>query len=203
MILPSNDDSFQKARRVVSDGGVVAFRTDTFYGLGVDPLNTAAVRRVRELKGREDGKPILLLVSDAGAVDRFITSRSEIFRKLAEKLWPGPLTLVGPADKSVPDDLTAGTKTVGVRFPDDARVRKLVRSCGGALTATSANPTGNLPALTAEEVETYFPGMIEVIIDDGEVMSTEASTVVDTSGTVMRVVREGAISREQLEKALR
>jgi L-threonylcarbamoyladenylate synthase len=203
MILPSTAETLRKASELVLDGGVIAFRTDTFYGLGADPLNAAAVRRVRELKGREDGKPILLLVSDAAAVDRFITSKSEIFRKLAKKLWPGPLTLVGSADKALPDDLTAGTKTVGVRFPADDRVTKLVGACGGALTATSANPSGNLPALTAEEVEAYFPGLIEVIIDDGEVMATEPSTVVDTTGTAMRVVREGAITNQQLQRALK
>ena len=203
MILPCSDSSLEKASQVISAGGVIAFRTDTFYGLGADPLNAEAVRKVRELKGREDGKPILLLVSEAATVDRFITSRSEVFRKLAKELWPGPLTLVGAAEANLPEELTSGTNTVGVRLPNDQRVRKLVRACGGALTATSANPAGSLPALTAEEVEAYFPGMIEVILDGGEVMVTEPSTIVDTTGTSIRVVREGAISQDELLKAVR
>ncbi len=203
MILLSSTATLERAGQVIAGGGVIAFRTDTFYGLGADPLNPDAVRKVRELKGRNDDKPILLLISETDAVARFMEPRSELFTSLANNLWPGPLTLVGIAREELSDGLTSGTGTVGVRFPDDARVRKLVRSCGGALTATSANPSGKLPALTAEEVESYFPGMIELIIDDGEVMATEPSTIVDTTQSALRVIREGAISHEDLERALK
>ncbi len=202
MILPNSKETLEKARQITADGGVIAFRTDTFYGLGADPLNAKAVCKVRELKGRTDDKPILVLISEATAVDRFLGERSALFTRLAEKLWPGPLTLVGTAREELSDGLTAGTMTVGVRFPDDARVRELVRSCGGALTATSANPSGKLPALTAAEVESYFPGMIELIIDGGEVMVTEPSTIVDTTDEELRIIRAGAISRKGLERAL-
>jgi L-threonylcarbamoyladenylate synthase len=179
--------------KIIKQGGVIAFRTDTFYGLGVDPFNAVAVRRVRELKGREDDKPILLLISDPDQVDRVIVQRTAEFIELAAKFWPGPLTIVGKAAANLPEEITAGTGTVGVRLPDDEKVRELVRECGGVLTATSANPAGREPARSAEEVRDYFPQGIDLILDDGEVTATEPSTVVDATISPPRVIREGAI----------
>lgn len=178
---------------IIKNGGVIAFRTDTFYGLGVDPFNSAAVARLRELKGREDDKPILLLISDLDQLDRFIVERSQQFNRIAEKFWPGPLTIIGKAVHELPQEITAGTGTVGVRLPNDDVVRKLVRECGGALTATSANPAGRGPARSAEEVHAYFPEGIDLIVDGGEVTVMEPSTVLDATTSPPRIVREGAI----------
>ena len=183
---------------VVSSGGVIAFRTDTFYGLGADPLNAAAVKRVWELKGREEGKPILLLISDPQEVTRFVSSPTQIFSELANRFWPGPLTLIGVAQARLPPELTAGTGTIGLRLPNDKRVRDLVRICGGALTATSANPSQKSPARTASEVRNYFGDKLGFIVDDGEVKVSAPSTVVDATGTVARIVREGLITQEQM-----
>ena len=182
-----------RAAKIVSEGGVIAFRTDTFYGLGVDPFNAAAVAKIRELKGREENKPILLLLSDASVADRFIADRSKAFEDVAAKYWPGPLTIVGVAVSTLPPEVTAGTGTVGVRVPADDDVRELVRVCGGALTATSANPSGSEAACTAQEVLEYFNNRIDLIIDGGEVAATEPSTVLDVTTTPPRVIREGAI----------
>ena len=181
------------AAKIVSEGGVIAFRTDTFYGLGVDPFNAAAVAKIRELKGREENKPILLLLSDASEADRFIADRSEAFEEVARKFWPGPLTIVGRAIADLPEEITAGTGTVGVRVPADDDVRELVRVCGGGLTATSANPSGREPARTAQEVIEYFGERIDLVIDGGEVTVTEPSTVLDVTASPPRVVREGAV----------
>lgn len=181
------------AAKIVSEGGVIAFRTDTFYGLGADPLNAAAVARIKELKGREENKPILLLLSDASMADRFIADRSEAFEAVARKFWPGPLTIVGLAVATLPTEITAGTGTVGVRVPADSDVRELVRVCGGALTATSANPSGREPARTAQEVIEYFGERIDLVVDGGEVIATEPSTVLDVTASPPRVVREGAV----------
>ena len=182
-----------RAAKIVSEGGVIAFRTDTFYGLGVDPFNSAAVAKIRELKGREENKPILLLLFDASEADRFIADRSEAFEEVARKYWPGPLTIVGRAIADLPEEITAGTGTVGVRVPADDDVRELVRVCGGALTATSANPSGREPARTANEVIEYFGERIDLVIDGGEVTVTEPSTVLDVTASPPRVVREGAV----------
>jgi L-threonylcarbamoyladenylate synthase len=189
-----------KASEVILSGGVIAFRTDTFYGLGADPFNHAAVARITELKGREDNKPILLLISDVDQVERFISARSDGFNIAARKFWPGPLTIVGTAVAALPEEITSGTGTVGVRLPADQSVRELVRDCGGALTATSANPSGSEPARSAEDVAGYFPVGLDLIVDGGEVTATEPSTVLDVSSSPPRVVREGAISRNVIER---
>jgi L-threonylcarbamoyladenylate synthase len=189
-----------KASEVILSGGVIAFRTDTFYGLGADPFNHAAVARITELKGREDNKPILLLISDVDQVERFIRPRTDGFNIAARKFWPGPLTIVGTAVAALPEEITSGTGTVGVRLPADQSVRELVRDCGGALTATSANPSGSEPARSAEDVAGYFPVGLDLIVDGGEVTATEPSTVLDVSSSPPRVVREGAISRNVIER---
>lgn len=198
MIEVDNEEVRTRAAGIIAQGGVIAFRTDTFYGLGVDPLSAPAVGRILKLKGREDGKPILLLISERADVDRFIIQQSSNFRDVAAKFWPGPLTLVGEARPELPQELTAGTGTIGVRLPDDEVVRALVRACGGALTATSANLSGQLPARSAAEVRSHFPTGVDLIIDGGEVTATEASTVLDLSRKEARLVREGAIKLDQL-----
>lgn len=186
---------------VIARGGVIAFRTDTFYGLGADPFNAAAVARIRELKGREDDKPILLLVSDEDQIPKLIVDRSESFALAAAAFWPGPLTIVGVAVAELPAEITAGTGTVGVRLPADKNLRTLVRACGGVLTATSANPSGREPARSAQEVAEYFAGGgLDLILDGGEVTATEPSTVLDATVSPPRVVREGAISGELIQQ---
>ena len=199
MIQNDNAETRIEAARIIASGGVIAFRTDTFYGLGADPLNPSAIRKIKELKGREDGKPILLLISDDDQVDRFI-QQSEFFKLVARGHWPAPLTLIGAARPEVASELTAGTNSLGVRLPDDDSVRALVRACGGALTATSANVSGQPPARTAQEVARYFPTGIDLIVDAGEATATEPSTVLDVSKSEPRLVREGAISRDELKE---
>jgi L-threonylcarbamoyladenylate synthase len=184
---------------IIKQGGVIAFRTDTFYGLGADPFNAAAVERIRELKGREDDKPILLLISDVDQIERLLIERSPDFDSLAEKFWPGPLTIVGKATTDLPEGITAGTGTVGVRLPAVASVRDLMRQCGGTLTATSANPAGRDPARSADDVRHYFPEGIDLIIDGGQVSAIEPSTVVDATTSPPRIVREGAIPAKLIE----
>lgn len=201
MIRKDKEEIRIQAAKIIAGGGVIAFRSDTFYGLGADPFNRNAVARVRELKGREDDKPILILVSDQSEVDRFV-EQSDFYKMVAMGKWPAPLTLIGVARPEVPVELTAGTHSLGVRLPDDEKVRSLVRACGGALTATSANVSGSPPARTAKEVENYFPEGIDLIIDGGEVTATQPSTVLDLSGSEARLIREGAIPRDELETLL-
>jgi L-threonylcarbamoyladenylate synthase len=192
------------AAEVISNGGVIAFRTDTFYGLGVDPFNAAAVARLKELKGREDNKPILLLISDAEQVERLVAARSDQFKIAAREFWPGPLTIVGSAVTELSQEITAGTGTVGVRLPVDEAVREFVRECGGVLTATSANPAGHDPARSATEVASYFGSFFrsdfDLIVDGGEVTATEPSTVLDVLSSPPRILREGAIPRSVIEQ---
>jgi L-threonylcarbamoyladenylate synthase len=197
MTRPNTEEIRDEAARVIRSGGVIAFRTDTFYGLGADPFNRDAILRIKELKGREEDKPILLLISDESEVDWFI-EQSAFFKLVARKHWPAPLTLIGVALPQVPSELTAGTGSLGVRLPDDADVRAFVRACGGALTATSANVSGQPPARTASEVENYFPTGIDLIVDGGEVTAIEPSTVLDLNGPKPKLVREGAVKGKLL-----
>ena len=191
-----------RAAQVVAAGGVVAFRTDTFYGLGADPFNREALRRVNDLKGRDGGKPILVVISEREAAEHFINT-SPLFDAVSNRYWPGALTIVAEAKRQVPFELTAGSGTVGLRLPDDGDVRSFIRACGGALTATSANLAGEPPARVAEEVANSFPVGLDLIVDGGAARGDKPSTVLDLSGKQIRLIREGAISRAELQEALR
>jgi len=202
MICPDSAETRRLAAEIISNGGLIAFRTDTFYGLGVDPLIPDAVRRIKVLKGREEGKPILLLVADSSVVTQLMAQPPRLFEKVTTELWPGPLTIIVPAIDSLSHDITAGTGTVGVRLPNDESVRQLVRECGGVLTATSANPATMEPSKSAAEVRGYFPTGVDLIIDGGEVNVTEPSTVLDIVQTPPRIIREGAVSRAAIERVI-
>ena len=202
MISPNTLDIQERAADVITRGGVIAFRTDTFYGLGADPFNEPAVEKIKELKGREDGKPILLLISGLEQLQRVISQRSVAFDLLAERFWPGPLTIVATAVPQLPAGITAGTKTVGVRLPDDDKVCALVRGCGGILTATSANPSGSSPARTAADVHGYFGERIELILDGGAAKSDQPSTGIDVTAPDVKLIREGVISWPQIQVSL-
>jgi L-threonylcarbamoyladenylate synthase len=203
LILVDSDSSHQHAAEIIARGGIIAFRTDTFYGLGADPFNASAVERIKQLKGREEQKPILVLISTHARLDRLIAKRSASFDRLTERFWPGALTIIGEAASEVPDDLTAGTKTLGVRLPDDDKVRALVEACGGAVTATSANPSGEPAAQTAADVEHYFGDALDLIVDGGPTKTDQPSTVVDAKGSEVRLIREGVIRWAEIQAALR
>ena len=203
MIRSNSETARLEAARIIATGGLIAFRTDTFYGLGADPFNPAALQKIKNLKGREENKPILVLISDMDQLALFIGEQTSLFDLIAGKHWPGPLTLIGVARPELPTELTAGTNSIGVRLPDDEGVRALVRVCGGSLTATSANISAQPPARTANEVENYFAKSVDLIINAGEVSATEPSTVLDLTGDEPRVVREGAVSREELAEIIK
>ena len=202
LIYPNGAGAREAAGRAVAAGRLVAFRTDTFYGLGADPLNPDALEALNDLKGR-DGKPILVVVSDAEQARRLVSETTNAFELLAARHWPGPLTLVAAARPELPALLTAGTGSVGVRLPDDEEAREIARACGGALTATSANPAGQPPARTASAVAEYFPQGLEIILDSGVARSERPSTVLDVTGACPRLIREGVVTRRELEESLR
>jgi L-threonylcarbamoyladenylate synthase len=200
-MYPDNPEARERAACVVKGGGLVAFRTDTFYGVGADPFNPSALELINALKGR-DGKPILVLASDAEAAERLVAERTRTFELLAARHWPGALTLVAAARAEAPELLTAGTGTVGVRLPDDAEARAIVRACGGLLTATSANPAGRPAARTAAEVADYFPDGLGLVIDGGATRTELPSTVVDVTGQTPRLIREGVVTRAEIAETL-
>jgi L-threonylcarbamoyladenylate synthase len=201
--VKDGDETRARAARVIAAGGVIGFRTDTFYGLGADPFNREALSRINSLKGRDGGKPILVVISDRGEVGRFIDTGTKLFDAVSERHWPGALTIVVSAKTDVPDELTARSRTVGLRLPDDEEVRALVRACGGALTATSANLAGEPPAETAQEAARSFHTGLDLVIDGGTSRGDKPSTVLDLSGERARLIREGAVSRSELQVTLR
>lgn len=203
MILRDQPETRRRAAALIRAGSLIAFRTDTFYGLGADPFNRAALHQLRALKGREDGKPILLIISDGAEAARFSSRSGKLFDAVSARHWPGALTLVLSARAALPPELTAGTGTIGLRLPADETVRALVRECGGALTATSANPAGEPPARTAEEVARFFPAGIALIVDGGATRAEEPSTVLDVSGDEARLIREGAVGWSELEETIK
>jgi L-threonylcarbamoyladenylate synthase len=200
--LPDGEETRSRAARLIREGGVIAFRTDTFYGLGADPFNVEALLRIKRLKGRDADKPILVVISDYAIAERFIRNPSPLFFSVIEVHWPGPLTIVVNARPEVPGDLTSGTGTVGLRLPDDEGVRGLIRACDGALTATSANLAGQQPARTAQEVLNAFPQGLDYVVDGGESLIEQPSTVLDLSGRHPRLIREGVIARRTLQQTL-
>jgi L-threonylcarbamoyladenylate synthase len=203
MILKDDPQARGRAAAIIRAGGLIAFRTDTFYGLGADPFDRDALHSLLALKGREDGKPILVVVGDASEVTRFSAGGGKLFDAVSARHWPGALTLVVTARAELPSELTAGTGTIGLRLPADEAVCDLVRACGGALTATSANRAGEPPARTAEEAARAFPAGLALVVDGGAARSHEPSTVLDVSGAEARLIREGAVSWRELQETIR
>lgn len=186
--------------RIIQVGGVIAMPTESFYALGANPLDPAAIRRVWAIKGRPAEKPILVVIADRDQLATFVEAVTPAAEALIEHFWPGPLTVILPAASRVPGALTAGTGTVGVRLTA-ARVLARLLHAVGPLTGTSANRSGASPARSAEEVQTTLGDDVDLIVDGGSTYGGQPSTVVDAVGPV-RVIRDGPISRTQIAAAL-
>ncbi len=199
--MSTDSGSIHEARNVVRRGGLVAYPTDTVYGLGCDPFNLEAVERVVRSKSRSKGSlPVLVESVD---VAQAYGSFSNLATRLAEKFWPGPLTLVVPAKASFPTSVTGDTLTVGLRIPNHEFAKKLIKSCGGGLIGTSANLSGNPSPKTADEVMKELKDRVDLIIDGGTVLTGKESTVAKVTEGTVSVLREGAIPREEILKAIR
>ena len=201
-LYPSVDPHafFDGITRKVQSGAVVAIPTETYYGLGVNPFDAAAVGRLLAIKGRPDGKPILILIGEQGQLQDLVARVPPVARVLMEAYWPGPLTLVLPAGATIPVSVTAGTGTVGVRLTSCGALAELLRHTG-PLTGTSANRSGEPPVRTAAAVEQTLSAMVDVIVDGGTTPGGLASTVLDVCDGV-RMVREGPIDRQMLQRTL-
>ena len=181
------------AAAVVEAGGLVAFPTESFYGLGADALDSDAVARVFEVKGRPEHKALLVLVDSIDMAAGLAARVSDGARALMARYWPGPLTLVLEAADRVPAGLTGGGSTIGVRMPGHAVARALVHSAGRPITAPSANPSAAPPPRTAADVRGYFDGRVELILDGGTTPGGAGSTVVDCTAWPPRILRQGPV----------
>lgn len=191
-----------KAADIIRAGGLVAVPTETVYGLAGNGLNDSAVREIYEVKGRPAVKPLSLMVPDGSAMEEYCEGAPRAAHALAEKFWPGPLTIVLRAKDAVPDIVRAGGATVGLRCPDHPLTLELLRQAERPLAAPSANPSGEPSPKTAEEVKKYFDGKIDAIIDGGRCGLGFESTIIDMSAVPYRILRQGALPAEAIDDAL-
>ncbi|HET9129371.1 MAG TPA: L-threonylcarbamoyladenylate synthase [Terriglobia bacterium] len=203
-----SDRDFEQILSFLRAGGVIGFPTDTAYGLGADPFQESAARRIFEIKGRPDAKPILVLVDSMTMLNQIVdySSVSETTELLASRFWPGPLTMILPvrisASKNVSRLVTAGTGTIGVRWPLAPFATRLVHAFGKPITATSANKSGQPSTASADEVRAQLGMDLEMLIDGGVLTSPLGSTIVDLTQKRPAIVRDGPVSRKALEEAL-
>lgn len=185
--------SFDLAVRLLKRGGVVAFPTETYYGLAVDPFCESAVSRLYELKIRPADKPLLLLIEKLEQLALIVERIPQQFLPLMEKYWPGPLTLIFPAKSSVSKIITGNTGTIGVRISPHPVARSLLVRMQGPLTATSANISGGEPAQTAAEVEKIFGSSVDLILDGGQSAAGLCSTIVGLQDDRLTLLRKGQV----------
>jgi L-threonylcarbamoyladenylate synthase len=183
---------------VILRGGVAAFPTETFYGLGADARNEEALGKIFQIKGREDNKPLLVLIADREWLPGLAGRIPPVAGRLMERFWPGPLTLVFEARPGLSALLTAGTGTVGVRLSPHPVAQGLVAAVGRPVTATSANLSGQPSASVASEVSRALGDRVDAILDGGPTAGGLGSTVVDVSGPSLKILRQGALSRAEL-----
>jgi L-threonylcarbamoyladenylate synthase len=202
-VAPSTlSDAFSQARETIVSGGVIAYPTDTFYGLGADPNNASAVHKLFAIKGRRKDQPILLLISDPGFVDTWAAEITPVAERLMKEFWPGPLTLVFRAKKGMLPEITAGTGTVGLRMPGSPLTRRLLSYLGTALTGTSANISGEQSIASGEVAAAVLDGMVDLVLDGGMTEGGKPSTIVDVISEKIRIIREGAIPSDVLQQKI-
>jgi L-threonylcarbamoyladenylate synthase len=185
--------SLDRAVIILREGGIIAFPTETYYGLAVDPDSHSAVAKLFDLKRRQPDKPLLLLVESLEQLQLIVEHIPSEYVPLMKKYWPGPLTLVFRAKKEICRKLTGDTGTVGVRISTHPVARELVRRMGKPITATSANISGHLPASTAAGVFSIFKDSLNYIVDGGQTPAGLCSTVLSFNGGKYTVLRQGQI----------
>jgi L-threonylcarbamoyladenylate synthase len=197
LVVPADDPrALQQALDTLKQGGLVAFPTDTVYGLGALAFDPISIERLYAVKGRESSKAIPILICDMRELSQVAASTDSRPRRLAERFWPGPLTLVVPRHPSLPEVLTP-YPTVGVRMPDHPVALAFIKRTG-PLAVTSANLSGQPSATTAGEVLAYLRGRIDLVLDGGPTPGGIPSTVVDCSGPELAILRQGPITLEEL-----
>ncbi len=191
-----------EAAEIIKTGGLVAVPTETVYGLAGNGLDEEAVKQIYEVKGRPQVKPLSLMVPGAEAMDSYCEDVPQGARLLAERFWPGPLTIVLKAKDFIPSIVLAGGDTVGLRCPDHPMTLELLKKAGVPFAAPSANPSGEESPKTAQKVWDYFSGRIEGIIDGGECGIGRESTIISMAQKPYRILRQGALAEKEIASAL-
>lgn len=196
------DEELMEAALIIRQGGLVAFPTETVYGLGANALNEDAARKIYAAKGRPSDNPLIAHISSMEELEPLVAEIPEAGKKLAEAYWPGPLTMVFPKSDKVPYGTTGGLDTVAVRMPSDPVASRLIQLSGVPIAAPSANTSGRPSPTTAQHVWQDMNGRIEMILDGGPVGIGVESTIVDVSGPIPTLLRPGAITMEMLHQTV-
>ena len=197
-----NEEAIKKAGQILKDGGLVAFPTETVYGLGGNALDPRASMKIYAAKGRPSDNPLIVHIAELEKLKEITTKIPEGARILAEKYWPGPLTMILPKADIVPKETTGGLDSVAVRYPSDVIAQELIRAAGGFVAAPSANTSGRPSPTLAQHVEEDLGDAIDMILDGGQVGIGLESTIVDFTEEIPVVLRPGYISLEMLQETL-
>ena len=189
----------KKAVNIILSGGVVAFPTESFYGLAVNATDEGAIQRLFAIKERKSESPVLILIGSVQALDQYVRHISKVAQELITRFWPGGLTLIFDAKPNISSLLTAGTGKIGIRLSSHPVATQLARSAGVPITGTSANISGQPPCVSATEIFHSLGKMVDVILDGGKTEGGKGSTVLDTTVTPPRILREGMVGHEQLK----
>jgi L-threonylcarbamoyladenylate synthase len=200
IILASDPQAIDLALQTLESGGLLAFPTDTVYGLAARVSDPTGIDRLYAVKGRDSAKAIPVLLSSPDDLPQVTAEMSITARRLAQRFWPGPLTLVVPRHPDLPENLS-NLPTIGVRMPDHPVALALMRR-SGPLAVTSANRSGGENTCTAQEVQAQLDGLIELILDGGQTPGGMPSTVVDCTGQQLVILRQGPITAADLQQAL-
>ncbi|MCL2444340.1 MAG: L-threonylcarbamoyladenylate synthase [Treponema sp.] len=205
-LLPISPESLEQGGIILKNGGLVAFPTETVYGLGADAFNPQALAKIFEVKGRPHFDPLIIHIAAIKTLDKVadLSLLNEETKKklflLAENLWPGPLSIVLPKNEKIPGIATAGLQTAAIRFPDHEAAQKLIYLSTGAVAAPSANPFGSLSPTKAEHVQNGLGEKPDLILDGGPTRIGLESTVLDITGDVIKILRPGGTPKEAIEK---
>ena len=203
LYLPASDSqTCDVAAKILREGGLVAIPTETVYGLGANGLDEDAVAKIFIAKGRPQDNPLILHVADSIQMELFARDIPAAAYLLAEKFWPGPLTMILPAKDIVPKTTTGGRSTVGIRCPDNETTREIIRLAGVPVAAPSANNSGKPSTVTAQHVLHDHDGKIDAVVDGGPCRVGVESTIVDLTEQPARLLRPGGITPEQLMEVL-
>jgi L-threonylcarbamoyladenylate synthase len=197
-----NPASIEEVARILRRGGVALIPTDTFYGLAANPFDSAAVRRVFAIKERRDDAALPLIAADIEQMETWLGGLPESGRRLADRFWPGPLTLVVAASKRLAAEVTGGLPTVGVRVPAHAAARALCGACGHPLTATSANISGEPASADPASVRQALGRLVDALLDAGVTPGGAPSTLVDVTRDEPVLIRAGAIAWDRIHSCL-
>lgn len=193
---------FNKAVATLQEGGIVAYPTETFYGLAVDPDNEQAVKCLYSLKRRDPAKPLSLIISDTASLAHYVQFIPPSYKVLMEQFWPGPLTLIFPANRQTSALLTGEGRTIGIRITSNATAAALCRTFGMGITATSANLSGQNPCVSAKEVRSKLGDLCDYILDGDMGAGGLGSTMVEETGGRMTIVRDGAVPASAIAEVL-